>query len=305
MRSTGISERASPPTEGRRWPSVGEWLYFTTQFALIAIVQGSDDLIRGNLWPPNISEAIRHAQQVVAFETAHGFFVEPAWQLFFEHTHRVLGVLITWPDVFQVANGIYEFCHLLIPIAVGIWVFVCHRHHFTFLRNVTLFTCILSVIGYEVYPMAPPRLTIGLTFNHHPFQFQDTLYSLLGKGRLGGTTFGYNPVSAMPSLHFALALIMGVTILLLARHPLVRAMGVLYPPLMLFAIVISGNHYFLDAAGATLAVLLATVLAIGVERARRRWRVAIRLPRLAFRIKLPRTTKPEAAVGADRKSLHI
>ena len=70
----------------------------------------------------------------------------------------------------------------------------------------------------------------------------------------------YNPIAAVPSMHFGYALVVGSLVALLARQPLLRVLGVLYPPLILLVIVATGNHFILDAvAGA--AVVLAAWLA--------------------------------------------
>jgi PAP2 superfamily len=148
---------------------------------------------------------------------------------------------------------------------VAVWVFVRHRRHFARLRNVMLLTNLLALAGYELYPMSPPRLTTGLIYNGHRFVFQDTMRHILGTGKLNGTPIGYNPLSAMPSLHVAWAIIMGVTLILLARNPLLRAFGAVYPVLMVFTVVVTANHYVMDAIGAALAVTVATAIALGWE----------------------------------------
>jgi hypothetical protein len=218
--------------------------------------------VRGNVWRPDLPEALGNARQVVHFEMAHNIFVEPALQVFFQHTHMILGVPLTWSLVVDVANNVYAFCHIFVTMAVAVWIFVRHRRSFARLRNVMLLTNILALVGYEVYPMAPPRLTTGLFYNGHAFHFQDTMRHILGTGTLNGTPIGYNPLSAMPSLHVAWAIIIGGTIVLLARHPLLRALGALYPGIMAFTVIITANHYVMDAVGAAIDVTCATVLVL-------------------------------------------
>jgi hypothetical protein len=69
----------------------------------------------------------------------------------------------------------------------------------------------------------------------------------------------------MPSLHIATALIVAGCLLLLSRSLLLRALAALYPLLMLLTVIVSANHYLLDAVGGALAVGLATVLALVLE----------------------------------------
>jgi hypothetical protein len=244
----------------RRLPTTREWLLFLAQALLVAMIQVGNDVVRGNIWPPSWAVAQQHAQDVVTFERRHGFFVEPGIQIFFQHTHRLLGVTVTWHIAMSIANTIYALAHLLVTLAVALWVFLRHRRRFAFFRNVTLLTGVLALVGYETYPLAPPRLTTGLTWNGHPYTFQDTMGHIIGTGRLNGTPIGYNPLSAMPSLHVAWALIMGVTVVLLVRSPLLRLLGLLYPVAMTMATIVTANHYIMDAIGAAGAVALAAAL---------------------------------------------
>ena len=249
----------------RLWPTSREWLLFATQAILVAMVELGNDIVRGNLWRPDALEALHNARQVARFEAAHGLFVEPALQTFFRHAHHLFGFVLTWSDVVTIANDVYAFCHICVTLAVTAWIYVAHRSRFAFVRNVTLFTNLVALVAYEVYPMAPPRLTTGLVYHHHLFQFQDTMRHVLGTGTLNGTPIGYNPLSAMPSLHVAWAIIVGASLVLLARHPVLRAFGAIYPGLMALTVVVTANHYLMDAIGAALAVSLATLLAVSLK----------------------------------------
>jgi hypothetical protein len=256
----------------RRWPTRCEWLLFVLQVVLVVMVEVGDDILRGNFWRPNPAESMQNARDVAAFEASHGFFVEPALQHFLERSHDLLGVLVTWPDVVDIANNVYAFGHIFITLAVVLWVFVDHRPRFALVRNITFLTNGLALLGYEIFPTAPPRLATGLVYDGRLVHFQDTMRHIIGTGTLNGTPIGYNPFSAMPSLHVAWALIAGVTVFLIARHPLLRLFGLLYPILMVLTVVVTANHFLLDAAGAAVATGLATLLALGIEELKKRGR---------------------------------
>ncbi len=251
-------------------PSGHEWLLFAAQALVVVLVDVCNDILRGNIIPPNSAEAIHNAHRIVAFETAHGFFIEPGWQLFFRHAHHLLGLTVTWSDVVRVANTLYGFCHIAVTLLIGAWIYARHRDHFPFVRNVMLATNALALATYELFPMAPPRLTPGLVFHQHAFRFQDSMQHVIGDGKLNGIPIGYNPYSAMPSVHAAWAIIMGLSLLWLARTPVLRLLGAIYPTLMIWAIVLTANHYLLDAVGGALAVSTATgvVLVLGRVRSR-------------------------------------
>src|SRR4051794_35014470 len=116
--------RASPPPAGRRTgsstlvpptlPSARQWALFFAQIILVALMDAGNDIFRGNIRPANSAEAMRHAHSVVSFESAHGFFLEPAWQSFFEHTRHILGLTVTWANVTQFTNTVYGFCHIFV-----------------------------------------------------------------------------------------------------------------------------------------------------------------------------------------------
>jgi membrane-associated phospholipid phosphatase len=262
-----IEGRATAPIRGLvnarfgDFPSVREWLWFALQLLAIAALQLGDDIIRGNIDPPNVHEAIRHAQEIVHLEQAHGFFVEPAWLLWLRHAHALFG-LLSYDFMMHVADVVYALGQTLVPLLLVLWLFLRHRSHFPRVRNVAFLSTLLALVGYELYPTAPPRLTPGLVYHHHLFHFPNTVQQVIGDGKLNGIPVGYNAYSAMPSLHIAWALIVAGSIVLLAHHRLVRLLAGLYPLLMLFTVVVSANHYLLDAAGGALAAALATMLAL-------------------------------------------
>jgi RNA polymerase-binding transcription factor DksA/membrane-associated phospholipid phosphatase len=250
-------------TPGTR-PSRRQWLWFALQLLAIAALQLGDDITRGNIDPPNKQEAIRHAQEVAHLEQAHGIFVEPAFQMSIDHVHALLG-LLSYGFVVQITDIIYALGQTLVPLLVALWLFLRHHSHFPLVRNITFLSTLLALAGYELYPTAPPRLTPGLIYRHHPFHFLDTVQHVIGDGKLNGIPIGYNAYSAMPSLHIAMALIVAGCLLLLTSNLLVRALAALYPFLMLFTVIVSANHYVLDAVGGALAVILATMIALVLE----------------------------------------
>jgi membrane-associated phospholipid phosphatase len=64
-----------------------------------------------------------------------------------------------------------------------------------------------------------------------------------------------NIYAAMPSLHVGWDLLMGIAIATVARHRVMRLVGVLLPALMAVAVVVTANHYVVDVvAGASVAL---------------------------------------------------
>jgi hypothetical protein len=203
----------------------------------LVVLYGLYELTRGSVeasWP----SAQRHADAIVDFEQNLGMF----WEWDVQRWAQAL------PAVPALLGAAYVVLHLVCTIAALVWVHRRHRSHFALFRTVVVVASALALVVYVLYPTAPPRLA-GLGFT-------DTVTLHTGVN-LNSALLGqlYNPVAAVPSLHFGYALIVGVAVALLARHRGVRLLGALYPLVMLFVIVATGNHFWLDAlAGAGVAV---------------------------------------------------
>jgi hypothetical protein len=142
----------------------------------------------------------------------------------------------------------YMAFHGLVTAGVMRWVYRSRRDAFPLVRTTLVVATAVSLVIYVLYPAAPPRLA-GLGFT-------DTVSSgahlNLSSDFLGSF---YNPLAAVPSLHFGYALIAGVTVAALAKRRWVRIVAGFYPALMLFIIVATGNHFLFDAAaGGTVVV---------------------------------------------------
>jgi hypothetical protein len=153
----------------------------------------------------------------------------------------------------------YVSVHLAGTAVALVWVYRRRRDAYARLRNTLVLASALGVAGYALFPTAPPRLA-GLGI-------EDTV-SRATSVNLDSTPVSslYNPYAAVPSMHIAFSLIVGITIMRLARRPLWRAAGALYPVFVLFVIVATGNHFFFDAgAGAVVAVIALAVTTLGAR----------------------------------------
>ena len=130
------------------------------------------------------------------------------------------------------------------------------------MRNTLIAATGIALTLYVVFPVAPPRLAA--------LGFVDTV-SRHTKVNLSSDVLGsfYNPFAAVPSLHFGYALLVGVTTAAIARRPVVRALALAYPLVMLLVIVATGNHFFFDAAAGGLAIGAGYLIARAVGSARR------------------------------------
>jgi membrane-associated phospholipid phosphatase len=235
---------------------------------LIAIsIEAGDDLGRALFSQHGTQQGIENARGVVGFEVAHGFFVEPAWQSFFLQSRHIFALTVSWMVVARVFNAVYVLGHVFFTLGVALWVYIYRRRWFGMMRNVVLLVNLFALAIYENFPVAPPRLTTGLIFDHHAFAFRDTLFGIVNSGgRVIGTQTGYNEFSAMPSVHMAWAVVAGATLIVLAKPLWVRAIGLIYPVCMLVAVVVTGNHYLVDVAGGIVVVVMAYGAAVLLDR---------------------------------------
>jgi hypothetical protein len=218
------------------------------ELALLAGLYGVYEVVRG-FGGENWVAALRHTADIVALERAIGVYVERGVQ---EATHAVAGL----PSVLGFA---YIALHLLLTPAVLVWVYRARRPSFPLVRTTLIASTAIALVLYVVYPAAPPRLAnLG---------FADTV-SEHGGFDLSSDFLGslYNPIAAVPSLHFGYALLVGAAVAWLARSRAIRVAGALYPALMLWIIVATGNHFVLDAAAGGVVVAVGFLLARRVVR---------------------------------------
>jgi PAP2 superfamily len=152
----------------------------------------------------------------------------------------------------------YLTLHLAVTVAVLLWLHHSRPAAFAVVRTTLVLASGLALVGYLLYPTAPPRLAgIGIV---------DTVSGDHVDLNTGLVSSLYNPFAAVPSMHVGYALVVGAAVAWQARRRLVRAAGVLYPAFVLLVIVATGNHFLLDAvvgaAVSGLALLGAWVIAV-------------------------------------------
>ncbi|MFJ7072936.1 phosphatase PAP2 family protein [Streptomyces sp. NPDC098781] len=142
----------------------------------------------------------------------------------------------------------YESFHFGVPLAILAVLYWRRPVDYRWARTAIGFATVFALIGFWLYPLAPPRLMPGLGFIdtvHGPQDFTQPDYGTL--------TELTNQYAAMPSLHFGWSLWCGLVILILAPRWWMKALGLLHPLFTVTAIVVTGNHWVLDAvAGAVI-----------------------------------------------------
>ena len=146
----------------------------------------------------------------------------------------------------------YESFHFVVPLAILGVLYVRRPADYRWARGSLGIATLLGLLGFWLYPLAPPRLMPGLGFVDTVHGVQD-----LSRPDYGAMTAVTNQYAAMPSLHFGWSLWCGVVIAVLAPRWWMKVLGLLHPLFTVSAIVATANHWVLDAVGG------ATVVAAG------------------------------------------
>ncbi|MGW1221636.1 phosphatase PAP2 family protein [Streptomyces californicus] len=203
------------------------------EILLIAVSYWLYSLVR-NAVPEQKAQALRNADWIWSAEKSLGLAFEESVN------HAVNSV--TWLIVSM--NYYYATLHFVVTIGVLVWLFRRHPGRYAATRLVLFATTAVALLGYYLYPLAPPRLMNGANFI-------DTVlvHETWGSMASGNFKNMSNQYAAMPSMHIGWSLWCGLTIFALATAPWARILGLLYPTLTLVVIVATANHFWLDAVG--------------------------------------------------------
>src|ERR671930_516300 len=205
----------------------------------IGLVIGLAEVYRllRRLIPTDWSQATGNAHHVFRLEQVTHIAWERGLQQWFLH----------FPDVVRGMNRVYLSSHFLVTGAFFVWLYWRDREGFSIFRDGFLLATAIALVIHWRYPTAPPRLA------HMGVKDTIELYSGVNIGEPHHERFS-NPVAAVPSLHAGWAMALGVGLVLYARNFFARAVGVIYPALVLLTIVVTGNHFIFDAVAGALVM---------------------------------------------------
>ncbi|NYE40513.1 hypothetical protein HEB29_001524 [Streptomyces fulvorobeus] len=211
-----------------------------------------------------------------------------------EHWANHAVVEINWLREFF--DYYYSTFHFIVPLAILGVLYVRRPADYQWARSSIGFATVLALVGFWLYPLAPPRLMPGLGFIDTVHGVQD-----FAKPDYGTLTSMTNQYAAMPSLHFGWSLWCGVVIVMLAPKMWMKALGLLHPLFTVCAIVATGNHWVLDAAGGAVVVGLGFGLTYVLSGPRALEPKPTPTPEPAPRLtpKLPEQSSPSEPVGQD------
>ncbi|MFD5251974.1 bifunctional glycosyltransferase 87/phosphatase PAP2 family protein [Streptomyces bobili] len=173
----------------------------------------------------------------------------------------------------------YTSFHFAVPLSVLAVLYWRRPVDYRWARSSLGFATLLALVGFWLYPLAPPRLMPGLGIIDTVHGVQD--FTQPDYGTLTALT---NQYAAMPSLHFGWSLWCGMVIAIVAPKWWMKALGLLHPLFTASAIVATGNHWVLDAVGGAAVVLGGFGLAYVLQG-----------PRAGAAVRTPAGTEPVTA----------
>lgn len=222
----------------------------------IGLFYGAYTLIRNQFGSASVSaaQAADNARRIISIEQSLRMFNEAALQSHF----------LGWGWFLRFWNIFYGSLHFVIPVAVLVFLYRGDIHEYRLRRTTLLATTGIALLGYSLFPLMPPRLLCDCPHGAGPgidYGFVDTLAVHGGLWSFGSHTVSEvsNQYAAMPSLHFAWALWCTLTMWPHMRRWWTRCLLALFPVATLFAIVVTANHYWLDAAAGAVTLWLGTL----------------------------------------------
>jgi hypothetical protein len=225
---------------GRRYLPRG-WGHFGLQFVIWFGFLGVYQVARG-FADRDPARALANGLKVIAWERAHADHL-------FELT---LQNLVTSSKALELAvSWTYWNSEFTVIGLALLWVYLRRHEAFATLRNTILLANVIGLVGYVLVPTAPPRMFPS-------FGFADTLGSIGGLNHGSGLVeLASNPYAAMPSLHAADALIVGVSLALVCRNPFAKLAWAIWPAWVWFSVMATANHFWLDVAAGVGVALVA------------------------------------------------
>jgi len=244
-------------------------LYWWKEAIMIAAFYALYSLVRNQFGSARLSEG---EEPVHAFDNAIRVIdLEKALHIFHEATFQ--GWFLPYHHFIQFWNTFYGTAHFIVTIVAFVWLFRRRRDIFPTWRNALGFITGLAIVGFPLFPLMPPRLVndtgryggdrLAQEQGHGDFGFVDTLAVDGGPWNFdsGAGAKVSNQYAAMPSLHIAWSSWCALVMWRLAKRKWVRALLIIYPVSTLFCIVVTANHYFLDAVGGL--VILVSGIGLG------------------------------------------
>jgi hypothetical protein len=215
------------------------------QLGPFALAYAAYELVRG-LVGTGSGRPFSDATRIIGLERSLHVFLEP-------HVQSWVTAHARW--LLDVADWTYLNAHFVLTAGALVFIYVRRNEHFPPIRNALMVAMGLALVGYSLFPTAPPRLMPQWGFSDSIQQFT---HVSIEQGAAGALV---NPYAAVPSMHVCFAVLIAVAMARLASGRAARLWWRSYPLLISFVVVVTANHYLTDVALGALTALLAMLIA--------------------------------------------
>ena len=232
---TEIDTRVLP----RGWvDAVRQVLLFLGAYVGYQVVRG---LVNGN----DVAKASWNATKVINLERTLHVFVEPSIQAWALNERWLM----------DIADWTYLNAHYIVTLGALTFIYLRRNDSFYFVRNTLMIAMVIALVGYAVYPTAPPRLM-------PEWGFTDAIQQFTGiTAEHGASAALLNLYAAIPSMHVCFSLMIGWPMSKLVHHRAARWAWRVYPVYITFVVIATGNHYLTDVVLGALTAGVSALLA--------------------------------------------
>lgn len=221
------------------------------QFALFAAAYYGYRFVRGAV-DGRAADAFQNARDIISVERSLGLFFEPSVQAWATSRDAVI----------DFASWMYVNSHFTLTVATLAFLYLFRNSSFYFVRNMFMVAMALALVGYVAFPTAPPRML-------PEWGFSDSVSSFTGIPQDSVTVNAlFNPFAAVPSMHVGFALMLGGSMARLTKLMPLRVLWAMYPLVVTFVVITTGNHYWMDAFLGALTAVIAYGTATAMARLR-------------------------------------
>jgi membrane-associated phospholipid phosphatase len=214
------------------------------QIGLFAAAYWAYRLVRGQIGSKS-SVAFSNGRQLISLERSTHTFFELNIQHFAERHHWLI----------DFASWMYVNSHFSITIGSLVFLYAFKNSSFYFIRNMFMVAMFIALVGYFVYPAAPPRF-------YPEWGFHDSVATFTGISENNVAVNAlFNPYAAVPSMHCGFALMLGGSLATLVKFKPLKVFWAAYPIIVSLVVMSTANHYFFDVVTGWLTAIVAALVA--------------------------------------------
>ncbi len=262
MPAQPVPDPPRTPTTAQPEPALRWWVEILLTLGFYTVYSAVRNQFGSALGDSAAQSAYANAVHVINLEKALGLY----------HEEWIQARFIDWDRFIIFWNVFYGSFHFFVTIGVMVLLFRRFPARYAYMRATLCAATTLALIGFAFFPLMPPRLLSNCVSQYGACQsghaYLDTLVSPGGLWSFESGTMETisNQYAAMPSLHIAWSTWCAIALFPVLARRWSRVAIVLYPMITLFAIIVTANHFWIDAAGGLLALGVALKVAPALTR---------------------------------------